>query len=219
MASRPLTSYDLYLQQTPSQTLGPFFHQGLVRTRSVFQSPGLCPDDRAAIGNVLFNDGSAGPRIRIEGGVFDGLGEPVADALLEIWQANAEGHHHHPLDGHGAHRGEASSLGFGRAPTDERGAYYFETLKPGPVPWLGGVAQAPHVNVILGARGMARHAFTRIYFFDSDAALAQDPVLLHVPAERRHTLIARATAGRAGVPTYHFDIHLQGESETVFFEL
>jgi protocatechuate 3,4-dioxygenase alpha subunit len=215
---RPNGNYDLYLRQTPSQTLGPFFHQGLVRTRRWFQGPALCPDEEAAIGNVLVDEHTRGQRIRLEGVVYDGLGEPVIDALLEIWQADASGSYDHPLDPRSQASGKPRRFGFGRAPTDERGVYFFETVKPGAVPTHNQDVLAPHVNLILGARGMARHAFTRAYF-DSDQALAEDPILALVPRERRRTLIARALPGRTDVVTYRFDIHLQGEDETVFFEL
>ena len=203
-------------QQTPAQTLGPFFHQGLARTRHAFQLPWLCQDAVDVIGNTLINERTPGQRIRVEGVVYDGLQEPMVDALVEVWQANAQGRYNSPLDT-GESALDASFTGFGRAPTDEKGAFSFVSIKPGEVPWLDGLVQAPHINLILGARGMARHAFTRMYF-EADAGLASDPVLSRVPAARRHTLIARAEGEHAGVSTYRFDLHLQGENETVFFD-
>ncbi len=202
--------------QTPAQTLGPFFHQGLARTRQAFQLPWLCGDAVDVIGNVLFNERTLGQRIRVEGVVYDGLEEPMVDALVEVWQADAHGRYNSPLDT-GESAVDATFTGFGRAPTDEKGAFSFLSIKPGNVPWLGGLVQAPHINVIVGARGMARQAFTRIYF-DADAGLASDPVLSRVPAARRHTLIARAGGEHDGALTYRFDLHLQGENETVFFD-
>jgi protocatechuate 3,4-dioxygenase alpha subunit len=204
-------------QQTPAQTLGPFFHQGLARTRQTFQLPWLCQDPLDVIGNVLVNERTEGQRIRVEGVVYDGLGQPMVDALVEVWQANTHGRYNSPLDT--SERAlDPEFMGFGRSPTNEKGGFSFISIKPGHVPWLGGLEQAAHLNLILGARGMARHAFTRIYF-EADAGLTTDPVLARVPAARRHTLIARAGAEHNGTLTYRFDLHLQGENETVFFEL
>ncbi len=206
--------YDVYLGQTPGQTLGPFFHQGLLRTSAAFQVPGLCTDEADVFGNVLA--GAGGERILIEGVVFDGLAQPIADALLEIWQADPQGRYAHPLDRDGREL-DPTFRGFGRTATDPDGAFAFHTLKPGGVPAAAGV-QAPHINLVLGARGMTRHAFTRIYF-EGDARLEQDPVLGAVRAQRRSTLIAKASGQRDGATSYRFDIHLQGERETVFFDL
>ena len=202
------------LGQTPSQTLGPFFHQGLVRVRAMFQVPGLCEDDGDVIGNVLAGPDTPGERLRLEGSVYDGAGVPIPDALIEIWQADAHGQYRV-----GRVEGQVAPWGFGRAPTDAAGRYFFETVKPGSIASPSAAAQAPHLNVIVGARGMARHAFTRIYF-RGDATLDVDPVLARVPPERRATLIAEPSAASVnGAVTYRFDIHLQGERETVFFEL
>jgi protocatechuate 3,4-dioxygenase, alpha subunit len=214
---RARANYDVYLRQTPGQTLGPFFEQGLLRTSKVFQVPGLCRGDRDVFDHVLARDGAAGERICLEGAVYDGLEQPIGDALLEIWQANAHGRYHHPLDASGGEL-DPGFQGFGRAGTDARGCFAFQSVKPGPVAGAGGSLQAPHVNLVLGARGMTRHAFTRVYFA-GDARLEQDPVLALVPEHRRRTLIAQATGQRDGVTVYRFDIHLQGEHETVFFEL
>lgn len=197
--------------ETPSQTLGPFFSQGLVRTRAAFQLPHLCSEERDVIGNILVNAGTAGERVYIEGSVFDGRGAPIDDALLEIWQADADGHYAHPLDS----PARSEFHGFGRAPTDAAGHFFFETIKPGRVPALSGGPQAPHLNVSIGARGMTRFAFTRIYFPEDE--LDADPVLAQVPVARRHTLIARR-AGSARPGAYLFDIRLQGDDETVFFD-
>lgn len=209
--------YDVYLGQTPAQTLGPFFQQGLLRTRGVFQVPGLCEDERDVFSARLAAAGAFGEPILIVGSVFDGLGQPIADALLEAWQANGHGRYHHPLDASAGPMDPGFS-GFGRAATDARGAYAFFSVKPGAVAGPGGTRQAPHVNLVLGARGMTRQAFTRIYFED-EASLASDPVLSSVPAERRQTLVASRDGKRDGATVYRFDLHLQGERETVFFEL
>ncbi|MET0411410.1 MAG: protocatechuate 3,4-dioxygenase subunit alpha [Polyangiaceae bacterium] len=194
--------------QTPSQTLGPFFHPGLVRP---------APDGRATIGNVLASEASDGTRIRVRGGVYDGVGKPVSDALLEIWQADAHGRYQHPLDRQNRLR-DSAFHGFGRCATDAEGQYWFDTIKPGVVPGPGGSVQAPHIGMIVLARGLLLHLFTRIYFH-GDAQHARDPVLACVDAARRDTLIARLSEISAGVAEYVFDVRLQGEHETVFFEV
>jgi protocatechuate 3,4-dioxygenase alpha subunit len=209
-------NYDAYLGQTPGQTLGPFFQQGLLRTRAVFQVPGLCNDDADVFGAALALPGAFGERIALEGVVYDGLGAPIPDALVEVWQANGHGRYQHPLDSSGREL-DPAFRGFGRAATDARGGFAFRTIKPGAVP-AGAAVQAPHINLVLGARGMTRHTFTRVYF-EGDARLAQDPVLALVPELRRRSLIAKAAGQRDGETSYRFDIHLQGEDETVFFEL
>ncbi len=191
------------LGPTPSQTVGPFFHDAMLRDKT----------------NVLAGPGAAGERIRIEGQVFDGEGAPVPDALVEIWQANSHGRYHHPLDQRDLPL-DPDFTGFGRSGTDEAGRYWFETVKPGPVPFDAERVQAPHVNVTVFARGLLDHLSTRLYFAD-DPANDADPILRRVPEDRRATLLAqRATA--EGPAVYRFDIVLQGEGEraegeTVFF--
>ena len=187
---------------TGSQTIGPFFEDALLRE-----------DCRR---NVLVGPETAGERIRIEGRVFDGDGQPVPDALVEIWQANPHGRYNHPLDRRDVPLDPTFS-GFGRTGTDAVGAYWFETVKPGPVPFDGRTDQAPHVCVVVFARGMLNHAVTRLYFED-EAANATDPVLGRVPHQRRSTLLARRAAGD-GTVVYRWDIVLQGDGETVFFNL
>jgi protocatechuate 3,4-dioxygenase alpha subunit len=216
-AGRTRPNYDVYLGQTPAQTLGPFFHQGLLRTKAVFQVPGLCTDDSDVFHHVLVQSGTFGERIALEGVVYDGLGQPIPDALLEIWQANGHGRYDHPLDTSGREL-DPSFHGHGRAATDARGGFGFLSVKPGAVGGAAGRLQAPHINLVLGARGMARHAFTRIYF-EGDAGLDQDPVLALVPEARRATLLARPAGQRDGAKLYRFDVHVQGERETVFFDI
>jgi protocatechuate 3,4-dioxygenase alpha subunit len=184
---------------TPSQTVGPFFHIGLLR----------------GVHNILAGPQTAGERIRIEGRVFDGARAPLADAVVEIWQADAAGHYHHPLD-RGAAAHDPAFTGFGRCGTDESGSYWFDTVKPGRVPYAGQTLQAPHISVAVFARGLLNHLWTRLYFEKEDANEA-DPVLRRVPEHRRATLISRRMpAGNTSV--YQFDIILQGDGETVFFE-
>lgn len=175
---------------TPSQTVGPFFGFALPYERG----PELVSPD-------------APEAILVEGRVYDGAGDPVPDALVEIWQANADGVY--------ATDAGAEFVGFGRCGTEREGAYHFVTLKPGPTKAPDGVNQAPHLNVTIFARGLLRHLVTRMYFPDEAAANAEDPILNLVAPENRATLIARAAGGDGA--RLHFDIHLQGEKETVFY--
>jgi protocatechuate 3,4-dioxygenase alpha subunit len=167
--------------------------------------------------NDLTSQGAMGqPRV-IAGQVRDGDGAPVPDALLEIWQANAAGRYDHPDDPRDAAL-DPHFRGFGRAGTDEQGRFRFRTIKPGPVPGLGTSMQAPHINVSVFARGLLKRLVTRIYF-PTEPLNAQDPVLNAIPeVSRRATLIARLSAG-GSEPVLHFDIVLQGDSETVFFDV
>ena len=194
------------LKQTPSQTVGPYFAYGL--TPEQFGYP-----FRALVGATLVDDETPGERIRITGRVLDGAGDPVPDAMIEIWQADAEGRYAHPADRRGSN---VRFTGFGRCGTgtDPDNRFAFETIKPGPI----GDGQAPHVNVILFMRGMLCHVYTRIYFDDEAAANARDPVLASVEEARRHTLIAARQPTPAG-PVYRIDLHMQGPDETVFFDV
>jgi protocatechuate 3,4-dioxygenase alpha subunit len=169
---------------TPSQTVGPFFGVGLPYHG----------------GEHVVAAGTPGA-IRVEGQVLDGHGDPVPDALIEIWQPDAQG----------CYRGRNGG-GFGRRRTDQEGAFHFVTLKPGPTMAPDGRTQAPHLNVTVFARGLLRHLVTRMYFPDEVSANAADPVLNMVDPTRRSTLIARADGH-----VLRFDIRLQGDSETVFF--
>lgn len=187
---------------TSSQTVGPFFAPALLR--------------KDAVRNVLVQPETLGERVRIEGHVLDGDRLPVPDALVEIWQANAHGRYHHPAD-QGPSPLDLSFVGFGRSGTENDGLYWFETIKPGPVPFDHERWQAPHICVTVFSRGLLNHVVTRLYFAD-EPANATDPVLLCVPEHRRATLLApRQQEGTSVV--YRFDIILQGEGETVFFNV
>ena len=188
-------------RQTPSQTVGPFFGVGLTQPS---QSQ-----------HVLVNDLTTGERVRIEGTVFDGAGQSVEDALIEIWQANAHGRYRHALDA-GPAPLDPNFFGFGRCPTDSSGAFGFDTVKPGAIHGGDGKQHAPHVNVTVFARGMLVHAFTRVYF--AGDPLETDPTLALVDVSRRDTLVAERTVHQGGRVVYRWDIHLQGERETVFFD-
>jgi protocatechuate 3,4-dioxygenase alpha subunit len=181
---------------TPSQTIGPFFAYAL--TPRAYGGPELATEQIAG-------DGVEGERIRIEGVVYDGDGVPVGDAMLEIWQADAQGRFNAA--------GNAGFTGFGRAEVTAEGAFHFDTIRPGAVAGPDGSLQAPHLSVSVFARGILVRLATRIYFSD-EPANAEDPVLALVPAERRATLIAK----RDDRGVFRFDIRLQGEGETVFFE-
>ena len=190
------------LPLTGSQTVGPFFEPGLLRE-----------DARR---NVLTQPETVGERIRIEGCVLDGDEMPVPDAMVEIWQANAHGRYNHPAD-QGLAPLDAAFLGFGRSGTVEDGSYWFETIKPGPVPFDKERQQAPHICVTVFARGLLNHLVTRLYFED-EPANELDPILHYVPEERRATLLARRESRGAQI-VYHFDIILQGADETAFFNV
>jgi protocatechuate 3,4-dioxygenase alpha subunit len=192
---------------TPSQTVGPFFKYGLTPA-------GQYDWNDAFTGNLVTPDAS-GERIRIEGRVFDGEGQPVPDAMLEIWQADAQGRFADPQDRRALPN--AKFRGFGRSGTDANGTFVFDTVKPGSVPDPDGKPQAPHVLLAVFARGMLRHLYTRIYFAD-EAGNSSDPVLALVPADRRATLIAARETGN-GNAVYRLDLHLQGDNETVFFDV
>ncbi len=192
---------------TPSQTVGPFFAYGL--------TPGEKYDWNDAFTNNLVTPDASGERIRVEGRVFDGDGQPVPDCMLEVWQADAQGRFADPKDKRALPN--AAFRGFGRCGTDPNGGFAFDTIRPGQVVDPEGKPQAPHILLAVFARGMLRHLYTRIYFGD-EAANAADPVLALVPADRRSTLIAsRETAD--GHAVYRFDLRLQGDNETVFFEV
>src|ERR1043166_9274622 len=155
------------MKQTPSQTVGPFFSLGLTR--------------KAA--NVLASETTQGERIQIDGQVIDGDGNPVPDAMVEIWQANSYGRYNHPEDKQEKPL-DQQFLGWGRCGTDKSGRYEFETIKPGPVPGNDGSVQAPHINVAVFARGMLVHAFTRIYF-DQEPFNGADPILSSIKNKAR----------------------------------
>jgi len=199
-----------YLKETPSQTAGPYVHIGL--------APGAAGFDiyRQELGWDIAGPNAAGERIRVEGVVIDGTGSPIKDVLLEVWQANADGTYAHPEGG----EAEDGFRGWGRVITDfETGEWGFDTIKPGRVMGRDGQPMAPHINLWIVARGINLGLNTRIYFDDEAAANAEDPVINLIEWERRRaTLIARRT-DRDGQIVYRFDIRVQGQDETVFFDI
>ena len=192
---------------TPSQTVGPFFKYGL--------TPNGAYDWKDAFTGNLVTPDASGERIRVEGRVFDGDGAPVPDCMLEVWQADSHGRFADPQDKRALPN--AKFRGFGRVGTDANGAYAFDTVKPGSVPDPDGVPQAPHLLLAVFARGMLRHLYTRIYFED-EVGNSIDPVLALVPSDRRATLVACREPGD-GHAVYKLDLRLQGEGETVFFDV
>ena len=186
------------LPATTSQTVGPFFSIGLTRLRQ----------DNLAGPDV------SGERVTIEGRVFDGDGKPVPDALIELWQANARGKYAHPEDTQDKPL-EPGFTGYGRIFTDDNGKFRFTTINPGQVPGPDGKPQAPHIAVSVLARGLLRRLVTRIYFPD-EPGNADDFALSLVEPARRGTLVAKKIPGQVG--TLEWNVILQGQDETVFFD-
>ena len=188
------------LVPTPSQTAGPYLHLGMTETRSV---------------QCIAGPQTKGERVWLICRVIDGDGAPVSDAMIEIWQANNAGKYNHPDDVQ-EETVDSAWRGFGRMATTADGSCEFETIKPGRVPGPGNVLQAPHLNLAIFARGILKQLYTRVYFA-GDPANSEDPVLTLVPPARRETLIAHPDSTRQGA--WRFDIRLQGEQETVFFDV
>ena len=205
------------MRETASQTAGPYVHIGLAPKQAGFD---IFENN---FGNVLTNAKTKGERIRIEGRVLDGIGTVMKDVLIEIWQANADGKYAHPADRQPGKALDPHFRGWGRSCTDfDTGVYSFETIKPGVVTGRNGRFMAPHINAWIVARGINIGLNTRIYFSDEAAANAKDPVINLIEWEaRRKTLVAERTDRRtdAGAAVYRFDIRLQGENETVFFDV
>ena len=187
---------------TASQTVGPFLKIGLVREGQEYVVPK-----------------SANGALKVQGRVYDGEGKPVPDAMIEIWQANVHGKYNHPEDLSDAELVKGFN-GFGRSCTDEEGCFFFVTVKPGRVAGLGNTLQAPHMAINVFARGMLKQQVTRLYFSDEINANSEDPVLNSIEdAEVRNTLVASKVDDENGMTCYKFNIHLQGEKETAFFDV
>ena len=181
---------------TPAQTAGPYLRIGLLR--NLIGADVVDPSDPRAI--------------VIHGRLTDGAGDGVPDGMVEIWQASAAGRYRHPADDRRDPAVEDGFRGFGRSGTEDDGRFSFTTVKPGRVPWPEGGLQAPHLVVSVFARGLLKHAVTRLYFPDEAEANAEDPVLARLAPERRETLVAVPEAGGL-----RFDIRLQGPAHTTFF--
>lgn len=197
------------LKESPSQTAGPYVHIGL--TPNFAEITGVYPED---LGIRMVNDKTKGERIVVKGRVLDGTGTPLKDALVEIWQADADGLYNSPSEVRGS--ADANFTGWGRCPSGmDDGVFTFETIKPGRVPYPDGRLQAPHITFWVVARGINIGLHTRMYFGDEEASNAEDPILNRIEHRVRvPTLIAQREGN-----VYTFDIHLQGEKETVFFDI
>jgi protocatechuate 3,4-dioxygenase, alpha subunit len=190
---------DANLVPTPSQTVGPYFRIELTT------------DEHCV--SCVAGPHAKGERVWITFRVLDGDGAPVNDAMLEIWQADSNGKYNHP-DDRQKKQIDAGWIGFGRLGSGEDGRCVFETIKPGRV--SNGALQAPHLTVAVFARGMLKQLYTRVYFA-GDAANDEDPVLQLVPQDRRDTLMAQPDPAHPG--HWMFDVRLQGDQETVFFDV
>lgn len=197
------------LKESPSQTAGPYAHIGMTPNFS-----GISGVYESDLGAVMVNEKTRGERIAVKLRVIDGSGTPLKDAVVEIWQADADGLYNSPSETRGA--ADPNFTGWGRLATDmTTGECVFETIKPGPVPFPDGRLMAPHITIWIVARGINIGLHTRMYFGDEEAANAEDPVLARIEHRVRvPTLIAPRDGN-----TYTFDIHLQGERETVFFDI
>lgn len=185
------------LMPTPSQTVGPYLHLGLTDSRSISRVAG---------------DGVKGERLWLTFHVLDGEGMPVPDAMIELWQADSDGHYPEQ----GSMTDDAAFGGFGRLATDENGSCTFETIRPGCVPGPGETVQAPHINVSILGRGILKRLSTRAYFA-AEPRNDADPILALLPENRRATLLARPDPARTS--NWIFDVRLRGEGETVFFDV
>jgi protocatechuate 3,4-dioxygenase alpha subunit len=198
-----------YLKETPSQTAGPYVHIGL--TPNFCDINGVYDRD---LGTAMVNDRTLGERITVTGRIFDGAGALVRDAVIEIWQADSAGLYNSPSEMRGT--ADPNFAGWGRCPTRaEDGVYSFETIKPGIVPYKDGRKMAPHITFWIVARGINIGLHTRMYFPEETAANTADPLLARVEHRER---VATMIAAKNGT-TYTFDIHLQGERETVFLDI
>jgi protocatechuate 3,4-dioxygenase alpha subunit len=200
------------LPESPSQTAGPYLQIGLAPARAGLT---VHPPE---LGLDIAGPQAPGRRIRVEGVIRDGTGAPVRDALIEVWQADTEGRHPHPLDPRAAEVAPGFR-GWGRVvPDAATGLWAFDTVKPGRIRDPRAGLMAPHLSLWIVARGINLGLATRVYFDDEEAANAEDPVLGLVEPARRGTLLARRQPD-AGLPAlYRFDIRLQGEGETVFLD-
>ena len=199
------------VRETASQTAGPYVHIGLAPQQAGFD---IFENN---FGSVLVDDKTKGERIRIEGRVFDGIGTVLKDVLIEIWQANAAGKYAHPADRQPGKAADPHFRGWGRSCTDfESGVYSFDTIKPGRVE---GRLMAAHISAWVVARGINLALNTRLYFSDEAEANAKDAVLNLIEWEARRATLVAQRDDQGGQVVYRFDIRLQGDGETVFFDV
>lgn len=197
------------LKESASQTAGPYVHIGLVPNFS-----GITGVFATDLGATMVGEKTRGERIDVKMRVFDGADKPLTDALVEIWQADADGLYNSPSETRGT--ADPNFTGWGRLATDmTTGECVFRTIKPGRVPYRDGRLMAPHITVWIVARGINIGLHTRMYFGDEEAANAEDPVLALIEDRTR---VPTLIASRDG-DLYTFDIRLQGERETVFLDI
>lgn len=202
------------MRETASQTAGPYVHIGLAPQQAGFD---IFENN---FGSVLTDDQTLGERIRIEGQVFDGIGTVLKDVLIESWQANAAGKYAHPADRQPGKDVDAHFRGWGRSCTDfDTGVYTIDTIKPGIVTGRNGRFMAPHINLWIVARGINLGLNTRLYFSDEAEANRKDAVLNIIEWEARRATLVAQRGEKNGAVVYRFDIHLQGDAETVFFDI
>ena len=198
-----------YLKETPSQTAGPYVHIGLTPNHS--EIGGVYDAD---LGTSMVNDKTHGERITVTGRILDGAGGLVKDAVIEIWQADSAGLYNSPSELRGT--ADPNFTGWGRCPTSaEDGVFGFETIKPGRVPFKDGRKMAPHITFWIVARGINIGLHTRMYFPDEAGANAEDPLLARIEHKDRLATLIAAKEGSV----YTFDVHLQGDRETVFLDI
>jgi protocatechuate 3,4-dioxygenase alpha subunit len=201
------------LKESPSQTAGPYVHIGC--TPNFTGVEGVYDAD---LGTVMLNDQARGERITVTGRIFDGTGTPLRDAMVEIWQADTDGLYNSPQE----LRGDADPnfIGWGRCATDmQSGEYVFQTIRPGRVPFRDGRLMAPHITFWIVARGINIGLQTRMYFADEAAANSEDPILARIEHTVRVPTLVAERSEADGKVTYTFDIHLQGDNETIFFDI
>lgn len=198
-----------YLKETPSQTAGPYVHIGLTPNHS--EIGGVYDAD---LGTSMVNDKTHGERITVTGRILDGAGGLVKDAVIEIWQADSAGLYNSPSELRGT--ADPNFTGWGRCPTSaEDGVFGFETIKPGRVPFKDGRKMAPHITFWIVARGINIGLHTRMYFPEETSANAEDPLLARIEHKDRLATLIAAKEGSV----YTFDVHLQGDRETVFLDI
>jgi protocatechuate 3,4-dioxygenase alpha subunit len=201
------------LRESPSQTAGPYVHIGCTPNHCGIE--GVYPTD---LGGAMLGPHVRGERIIVKGHIYDGAGGPLKDAMVEIWQADAAGLYNSPAEKRG--KADPDFTGFGRTATDgSHGEYRFETIKPGRVPFPDGRLMARHITFWIAARGINIGLHTRMYFSDEPETNMQCPVLSRIEHRNRVSTLFAVPDNEGGAVAYRFDIHLQGDRETIFFDI